>query len=257
MNRIHLHFSPPLLLFLKRKDKKPILSYDLNRTSTIKDIIESFGVPHTEIGHILSDDREIDFSHRPNGSKLIQIRHVDAPFNVLKPTLLRKQPLKKIRFIVDVNVGRLSQLLRLIGLDTEYIPEASDETIAEISHQENRIVLTKDRGLLKRKKITYGRFVRAIHPEQQLKEIVCFFGLKGPFNTFSRCLRCNSDILNVEKEAILDRLEPKTKRYYSDFRICRSCNQIYWQGSHYEKLIAMLKNISEEFISGISAYSAN
>ncbi|MBU0991184.1 MAG: Mut7-C ubiquitin/RNAse domain-containing protein [Proteobacteria bacterium] len=257
MNHVHLHFSSPLLSFLKRKHQKPILSYNLQRKATIKDIIESLGVPHTEIGHIFADNREIDFCYRPSESRSIHIRHVDAPFNVFKPSLLRKQPLKEFRFIVDVNVGKLSQLLRLIGLDTAYIPDASDEEIAEAAHQQQRIVLTKDMGLLKRKKIIFGRFVKAIHPEQQLKEIVDFFGLKGPFKTFSRCLLCNSYILNVEKEVIFHRLEPKTKRYYSDFRICSSCGQIYWQGSHYEKLIAMLENISEEFVKGVSCCPAN
>jgi uncharacterized protein with PIN domain len=142
---------------------------------------------------------------------------------------------------VDVNVGRLAALLRLTGFDTAYDNDLDDRRIAELAQSENRVVLTKNRALLKRNLIIFGRLVRAVLPEDQLTETLQFFGLAGPYNLFSRCLRCNRKLQPVAKAVILHRLEPKTKQYFNTFKTCPDCGRIYWRGSHYDAMTAKLK----------------
>ena len=141
-----------------------------------------------------------------------------ASVDLFRPTLLRPQPIPRIAFIVDQNVGKLAPFLRLAGFDALYHHGISDAELAELSYRTKRILLSKDKGLLKRKVVLFGRLVREIMPERQLAEIITLFGLHGEVQPFSRCLRCNDGILEpVAKELILARLEPLTIKYMIDF----------------------------------------
>ena len=229
------------LLELLRPEKRGPIEYPLERRASIKDIVESLGVPHTEIGAILVGDRTFDFRFIPEPGQVVRVSEIEAPFEVIRPSLLRPEPLPSVRFVVDVNVGRLAALLRLTGFDAAYENGLNDKEIAELAHQDQRIVLTKDRALLKRSKIDYGRLVRATHPEEQLLETLRFFGLTGPFDFFSRCLLCNRKLQPIAKAAILHRLEPKTKKYFNTFKTCPACDRIYWRGSHCDAMETRLK----------------
>ena len=217
------------------------IEYPLERRASIKDVVESLGIPHTEVGEILTDGRAADFSCIPEAGQAIRISAITAPFDVTRPSLLRPDPLPAVRFVVDVNVGRLAALLRLTGFDAAYHNDLGDNRIADLAHRENRVVLSKDRTLLKRSKIQFGRLVRAIHPEQQLIETLRFFGLTGPYRLFSRCLLCNQPLQAVAKTEIIHRLEPKTKKYFDTFKHCPDCDRIYWRGSHCDAMTAKLK----------------
>ena len=217
------------------------IEYRLQRRASIKDIVESLGIPHTEIGAIRVDGRETDFGFITEPGQRIRVNEIKPPFDVTRPSKLRPAPLPAVRFIVDVNVGRLAALLRLTGFDTAYGNRLDDRHIAALAHDDNRVVLTKDRALLKRSKIVFGRLVRAVRPEDQLTETLQFFGLAGPYNLFSRCLRCNRKLTPVAKAAILHRLEPKTKKYFTSFKTCPDCNRIYWRGSHCDAMVAKLE----------------
>ena len=241
MTELTILFSPEFSVFSRKLGRERKISFALDRRASIKDIIESFGVPHTEVGRIEAAGRPVDFEFIPLDSGRISIFPISAPFNVTRPSLLRPRPLKRVKFIADVNVGKLAVLLRIVGLDTAYNPGFSDADIAEKAEAEDRIVLSKDTGLLKRRQITFGRHVRAIHPDDQLREVVDFFGIRGPFNLFSRCLRCNVELVRVDKKAIDHRLEPKTRKYFNRFKMCRVCDRIYWQGSHHEHMVERLR----------------
>ncbi len=217
------------------------IEYRLERRASIKDIVESLGIPHTEIGTIQVGNRTTDFAFLPGPGQRIRVSEITPPFDVTRPSLLRPAPLETIRFVVDVNVGRLAALLRLTGFDVAYGNSLDDSHIAKLAHCENRVVLTKNRALLKRSKIVFGRLVRAMQPENQLIETLQFFGLTGPHNLFSRCLLCNRELKPVAKADILHRLEPKTKKYFNTFKTCPDCNRIYWRGSHCDTMAAMLK----------------
>jgi len=236
MLQLKIIFPEEFNCFKRRNNKGLEIVYPLKSKTSIKNIIESLGVPHTEIGKIVAADKEVDFNYIPANSQNITVLPIIPPFDVTMPSVLRPKPLQKIRFIVDVNVGKLALLLRMLGLDAEYSPKFSDKDILSFCQKEKRIVLSKDIGLLECKQIIFGRHVRAIYPDDQLSEVLDLFGIKGPFKFFSRCLRCNNNLSLVNKKDILHRLEPKTKKYFNRFKICPQCNQIYWRGSHYEKM---------------------
>ncbi|MCP3952243.1 MAG: hypothetical protein GY697_08515 [Desulfobacterales bacterium] len=234
-------FSPGLQALLRTRVRKDSIEYPLERRASVKDVVESIGIPHTEVGAIRVAGRETDFGFIPEPRQKLKVNEVDPPFDVTRSTRLRPDPIPAVRFVVDVNVGRLAALLRLTGFDAAYENGLHDNQIAELAHHENRIVLSKDRALMKRSKIVFGRLVRAVQPEAQLIETLRFFGLTGPYNLFSRCLRCNRKLQPVAKAAILHRLEPKTKRYFNTFKTCPDCDRIYWRGSHCDAMAARLE----------------
>jgi uncharacterized protein with PIN domain len=210
------------------------------------------GVPHTELGRILADGRPVGFDHIPRNGCFIRPLPVEPPLDVTRPTVLRPRPFDRLHFIVDVNVGKLALLLRMLGLDTAYSPEWTDREISERAAGERRTVLTRDVELLKYSRIRYGRHVRAALPDAQLVEVVGFFGIQGPFQIFSRCLRCNTKLEAVAKDLILDRLEPKTRKYYHHFKRCPTCGRIYWRGSHQQRMVERLQNAGLEIDRGES-----
>ena len=240
---IHLFFDQSFSFLLKRPETE--VNYLLNRRASIKDIIEALGVPHTEVGKLSLDQEEIDFDYLPEGGENIRVLAHTPPVDVTRPTKLRPVPLPEVRFIVDGNIGKLAMLLRMMGMDTLFEPKLRDEEIAFLAHKEGRIVLTRDRGLLKRKNIIYGHLVQTLDPDSQLKEIIHFFGLK-PERLFSRCLRCNELLQPIAREKIIHLLEPKTKKYFFKFFHCPGCSKIYWQGSHWDRMKERLEKLGIE-----------
>lgn len=239
--RCTLVFHGALKEFLALDKSDGRIDYPLKRKASIKDIIESLGPPHTEVARIRSRQGEVDFAYCPSSGEVLWIEPPELPVNPFAPTRLSPEPLQVLRFLGDVNVGKTAILLRSLGYDTAYHWTWRDHEIAERAHEEKRIVLTKDIGLLKRNKVRFGRFLRSTTPEAQLREVLTVFGLGPPFALLSRCLRCNVRLSPVDKQAILHRLEPKTKRYFHSFSMCPECKRIYWAGSHQAKIIKRLE----------------
>lgn len=208
----------------------------MTRSASVKDIIESLGVPHTEVGRIWFNNREIDFAFIPDTSGKLHVHSIDAPFDVLTPSLLRPEPLDRHRFIADVNVLKLGRLLILLGFDVACSSSFSDKEIADLSQSESRIVLTRDTNLLKRKKIVFARRIRSNLPYDQVVEVMDFFGLWHRTAFFSRCTQCNQPLVKVAKTDIMHLLEPKTKKYFSVFFQCPKCQKVFWKGSHYDAM---------------------
>jgi len=241
MANITIQFSDRLAGLQRAGSSNGVVLHDARPHATVKDIIESMGVPHTEVGEIERAGEPVPFDYRPEEGDHLRVYPLRPPVDVTRPTLLRPEPLEAVRFIVDVNVGGLAPLLRMLGQDTAYDNRAGDGEIAARAEREGRIVLSRDTALLKRKKIAYGRLVLSVIPYDQLAEVVGFFRLPRPFSLFSRCLVCNRLLAGVEKDIIRHRLEPKTERYFHDFKICPGCDRIYWRGSHYEAMLARLQ----------------
>lgn len=231
-----LNFHGELIDFLPSSSPKGSIRYTLNRRASIKDILEALGPPHTEIGRIMLDGQPVDFNFIPHPGQILHIHPLQPPVNPCLPTFLRPQPLPEWRFIVDVNVGKLARLLRILGLDAAYHWSWRDGHIARRAETERRIVLSKDHGLLKRNQIQWGRLIRAQTPKDQLLEVLSFFDLQPPFALFSRCLACNIALQTVDKKEIEDQLKPKTRRYFHHFQVCPGCGRIYWRGSHHQHM---------------------
>ncbi|MCF8104974.1 MAG: Mut7-C ubiquitin/RNAse domain-containing protein [Desulfohalobiaceae bacterium] len=236
-----LYFKGGLNYFLANDKPSNRIRYPLKRRASVKDLIESLGPPHTEIGEIRANSCQVDFDFIVSGGDVLVVKPNVPPVDPCRSTILRPEPLAALRFVVDVNVGKMAMLMRSLGFDTAYHWTWRDKKIAALAHEESRIVLSKDIGLLKRKKVTWGLFVRAAEPDAQLREVLNFFGLHPPFDLFSRCLRCNSLLRKVDKQAIIHRLEPKTRKYFQEFSICPDCRRIYWAGSHQEKLLRRIE----------------
>jgi uncharacterized protein with PIN domain len=165
----------------------------------------------------------------------------------IRPLLrLRPEPLRRPAFVLDSQLGRLARYLRLLGFDSLYRNDYSDAGIARISSEQQRTLLTRDRMLLQRSSITRGYFVRATDPPKQVDEVLKRFDLYNNIKPLSRCIRCNGTLTDVDKVAVIDRLEPKTKRYYNEFRICRDCGQVYWEGSHFRKMLRLIDSFRKK-----------
>ena len=221
--------------FLPPARRKVEFEHCFDRRASIKDMIESFGVPHPEIELILVNGKSVDFDYIVADRDRISVYPVFERLDVSPLVRLRDRPLREPRFVVDANLGRLARYLRLLGFDCLYQNSYSDDNVARISQQQARIVLTRDRRLLQRKIISHGLFVRATQPRQQVREVMQRLDLYALSRPFSRCTRCNGSLEPVDKGAIAQQLQPKTRRYYDDFLMCSQCGQLYWQGSHHRR----------------------
>jgi uncharacterized protein with PIN domain/sulfur carrier protein ThiS len=235
MAHVQLRFYEELNDFLAPGLRKVAFSHEFERRTSVKDMIESFGVPHTEIDVILANGNPVDFSYIVQDGDRISVYPVFESLDVTPLMRLHPAPLRKPAFVLDTNLGRLARYLRLLGFDCLYENDYDDDTVATLASDEQRTVLTRDRALLQRRIITRGYFVREVRPRCQVKEVLSRFDLYRLVKPFSRCTRCNGQLQPVDKQSIEERLEPKTRKYYSTFRICTVCGQIYWQGSHHER----------------------
>jgi uncharacterized protein with PIN domain len=226
--------------FLPAERRKTLLTHTFTRRASVKDMIESFGIPHTEVELIIVNGRSVDFSHIVTDRDHISVYPMFESLDIRPLLRLRPAPLRRPTFVLDTQLGRLARYLRLLGFDTLYRNDYSDDGIALISSQQGRILLTRDRRLLHRSIVTRGYYVRATDPLRQIEEILQRFDLYNDIQPLTRCIRCNGLLTEVDKEVVIDRLQPKTRRYYNRFRICRDCDQVYWKGSHFNKMLGLI-----------------
>jgi uncharacterized protein len=213
---------------------------------TVKDVLEALGIPHTEVDLILVNGNAEDFAHRPTSGDRIAAYPMFVTLDVGSTARLRPVPLRDPRFVIDVNLGRLARLLRVLGFDVWWSSDADDQTLADLSLGQQRILLTRDRGLLKRRAITHGLFVRSDHPEEQTLEVIRRLDLRHRLAPFTRCVRCNGRLFAVSKEEVIDHLEPLTRLYYDDFSRCTECGRIYWRGSHRARLVSFVEGLRNQ-----------
>lgn len=210
---------------------------------SVKDVLEAMGIPHTEVDLILVNDAARGFDYRPVSGDRVAAYPVFEALDIGPTGRLRPVPLRDPRFVVDVNLGRLAWLLRLFGFDVWWSNDADDQTLAEISGAQRRILLTRDRGLLKRRAVTHGLFVRSDDPEEQAVAVIRRLDLERRLAPLSRCVRCNGMLAPVAKEDVIDELQPLTREHYDDFSRCTQCGRIYWAGSHHAKLVALVERL--------------
>jgi uncharacterized protein with PIN domain len=243
-DEVNIRFYAELNLLLPAEQRDIGFNYEIRKRRSVKDLIESIGVPHTEVDLIFVNDQSVDFTYQVEGGE--QIRIYPSCSNFDNPALIHNQPdtPEEPGFLADVHLGRLATYLRMLGFDTLYRNDYEDATLAHISAQQNRILLTCDRKLLMRKAVSHGYLVKSRKPRRQIHEVLKRFDLFEYRNKHARCLRCNGIIHSVTKQAVEARLMPLTKKYYDDFFRCDSCGKIYWEGSHHQKiqtLVAILR----------------
>ena len=203
--------------------------------ASVKDMIESMGVPHTEVDLILLNGEPADFSCAVQDGDRIGVYPAFKSLDT--STLLHlRPPLQDLRFVLDTHLGRLARYLRMLGFDAVYENDCDDKELSRISHSEERILLTRDCGLLKRSEVIHGYYVRATEPKSQVVELLRRFDLCSAVSPFRRCIQCNTLLKSVAKETVLEWLQTETRLYYDNFRICPACHRIYWEGSHYQRM---------------------
>lgn len=222
--------------FLPSSQRQRTNVYRFSGHPGIKDPIEVFGVPHPEVELILVNGQSVGFDYQLQNGDHVAVYPVFENLGISPLVKLREKPVNNPPFIMDVNLGKLAKHMRLLGFDSLYRNDYSDAEVANIGVNEQRIVLTRDRRLLYAKQIVHGYWVRTVTVKQQVDEVLRRFDLYNAIQPFARCLVCNGVLAAVAKAEILDRLEPKTRRYYEDFYQCTACQRIYWDGSHMEDM---------------------
>lgn len=229
-------FYGPLNDFLPKRQRQTPFDWPVSQQATIKDVIESLGVPHPEIGLLLANSRAVSFNYRiqPDDRCSVYPAFYDLDVSALAP--LPAPLLSPLRFVLDTHLGKLATYLRLLGFDTVYRNTFADEELAQLSARDKRVLLTRDRGLLMRSVVQFGYFVRNTQPSQQLLEIIHRYELKTQLMPFSRCLVCNGELQSVEKAQVVDRLPPHVRDHQQSFLQCTACGKVFWEGSHYDRM---------------------
>ncbi len=243
INEAVFRFYEELNDFLPADKRKKDIRYLFKGRPAVKDAVEAIGIPHPEIDLIIVNGNSVDFSYQLNDSDRVAVYPKFESMDISPIVKLRPSPLRTTLFILDIQLGKLAKMLRLLGFDTLFDPLFTSHEIVNISLKQNRIILTRDRALLKLKSVTHGYWVRSTIPDEQIKETIKRFDLLSLINPFTRCIVCNNKIVSVEKEKIEDILQKKTKQYYDSFWQCTGCKRIYWKGSHYQRMLGKIKEI--------------
>jgi uncharacterized protein len=243
MHKIYLRFYEELNDFIPEENKKKRFTHQYVDRTSIKDLIESFGIPHTEVDLILVNGNSVNFKYIFNDGDDVSVYPVFESLDISNVQHLRPKPLREPKFVCDVHLGRLTRYLRMMGLNVLYKNNFVDEEIIQISLKERRALLTRDKGILKRSGVTHGYLVRGTKVEEQVKEILHRFDLKKEIKKFPRCIDCNDLLKPVKKELIIDQLPVKVAKTQNEFYECPSCKKIYWKGTHYKRMLAFINSV--------------
>ncbi|MFF9207441.1 MULTISPECIES: Mut7-C RNAse domain-containing protein [unclassified Streptomyces] len=234
---IHVEFAPELHLFVPQARRGGAVPAAIDGVSTLGHVVESLGVPLTEVGGLAVDGREVPVSYIPAAGDRVRVGTVQRPQQV---------PGAPLRFLLDVHLGTLARRLRLLGVDTAYeSTDIGDPALAARSAAEQRVMLSRDRGLLRRRELWAGGFVYSTRPEEQLRDVLDRF--RPELRPWTRCTACNGLLRRATKEEVADQLEQGTHRTYDVFAQCRDCGRAYWKGAHHEQLEAIVERAVAEF----------
>ena len=232
MGTLTIRFYEELNDFLLPDKRKREFTVPLHNRRSIKDLIESLGVPHVEVDLILVDGHSVGFDHLVHDGERISVYPVFESLDITGVQHLRPRPLRRPRFVLDVHLGWLARRLRLLGFDCLYERDMGDDDLARLSSEQNRILLTRDRGLLKRNFVTRGYCVRSTDPAEQLRELLERLDLNRWIEPFGRCSLCNGTLHEVPTEDVAGDVPPKSFQHFDRFWRCSDCHQVYWRGSH-------------------------
>jgi uncharacterized protein len=238
--------------FLPAERRRQEFSVACAQAATTKHMIEALGVPHTEVELILVDGESVGFDRLLREGDCVAVYPKFEALDVTPLLRVREQPLRSTRFVADAHLGGLARLLRMAGFDTLYDNRCHDREIADIAGREGRIVLTRDRELLKLRSITHGCYVHALKPAEQLRELIGRLDLARRALPFSLCLVCNAPLRAIDKAAVCERLPPSVQASHERFTTCDICHRVFWEGSHWRRMRAVL----DESLRAVAAAQA-
>jgi uncharacterized protein with PIN domain len=243
MPSVTIRFYEELNDFLPARHRKVPVSVEFAQGCTAKAIIEDLGVPHTEVDLIIANGRSVGFEYRLNDADMVSVYPMFESWDIGGLSRVRAAPLRETRFALDVHLGKLAKLLRMFGFDAQYSNAITDEELARLARAEKRIILSRDRGLLKRRTVTHGYLVRSAAPRRQLAEVLRRFDLAGSLRMFSRCMECNLPLSRVDKASITALLPAVVALTYNDFSRCPGCGRVFWRGTHWERMTALAAEV--------------
>jgi len=241
MYRVTIRFYEELNDFLKPARRKQDIQTFFPERRSVKSLIESFGVPHVEVDLILVNGESVDFSYIVSDGDRISVYPVFEALDIGSATRLRPAPLRDSRFAVDIHLRKLGRRLRLLGFDVYCCAKSDDADLAYIAATEDRVLLSRDRQLMMRNKVTRGLYIHNTDPVKQVKETLERLDLYSQLRPFTRCTECNGALAAFDPDAndatAAAALIPQgTRMRHHEYHRCRDCGRIYWKGSHYEKL---------------------
>jgi len=218
-----VRFAPGLRMFLAPRHRDGRVRVACDGVSSLGHVVESLGVPLTEVGGLAVNGAAVTPGYRLAGGDVAEAGAVERP-----------QPLPAARFILDVHLGTLARRLRLVGLDTAYANDLDDDVLIDRANAERRVLLTQDRGLLRRHRLWLGAYVRGARPDDQMRDVLGRFG--PPLAPWTRCTACNGLLEPARKSDVEAQLRPGTRRTYQAFARCTACGRVYWRGAHGQRL---------------------
>jgi uncharacterized protein with PIN domain/sulfur carrier protein ThiS len=211
--------------------------------TTVADLLQEAGVPPGEVDLVLVNGVSVSLDAPVNDGSLVSVYPVFESFDISLEQRIRPIPLRVPRFVLDVHLGRLATLLRMVGFDALYRNDFRDDELLRIASAEKRALLSKDRPLLATPGLERGYHVRADKPVEQLAEVIDRFDLRRLIAPFSRCLLCNVLLKPVAPATVADQVPPRVREAKSVFSRCDGCGRIYWEGTHWERMRALIDRI--------------
>jgi uncharacterized protein with PIN domain len=227
MSLASFSFHGELGNFLARERRNARFAHECARAATLKQAIEAVGVPHTEIGQVFVNGAPATLARIVREGDAIEVFPHEpgaAPFQ------------SPLAFVADAHLGGLARMLRMLGFDTIYDNALHDGDIVKQAAAERRVVLTRDRELLKCREILRGCYVHALKPEAQLREVARRYAIAANMRAFTLCLHCNLPLAPADTRAVADRVPERIRAHYSQFMYCPGCERIYWEGSHWDRM---------------------
>ncbi len=219
--------APELAFFLRAGRRSEPVEVACDGVSSLGHMVESLGVPLTEVGSLEVNGEIVTPGYRPVGGDQARVRPVERP-----------QHLDEAAFILDVHLGTVARRLRLVGVDAAYGADADDDALIEQANATHRVLLTQDRGLLRRRSLWLGAYVRGEEPQAQFADVLDRFA--PPLAPWTRCVACNALLSPARKSDVEAQLEPGTRRTYEEFARCQGCGRVYWRGAHAAQLEAII-----------------
>jgi uncharacterized protein with PIN domain/molybdopterin converting factor small subunit len=227
--------------FLPRERRGKEIETACARMATTKHMIEALGVPHTEVELVLVNGESAGLEQLLEEGDRVAVYPPFTRFDVSDLAPAPSLPPGRLGFVADAHLGGLARLLRMAGFDTIYDNGLRDDQIEVLAVEEDRVVLTRDRELLKRRGIGYGCYVRALKAQAQLREVFERLGLAERARPFTRCLHDNAPLRSVAKADVLERLPPQVAAFQEEFSTCDLCGRVYWKGTHWQRMSEVLE----------------
>jgi uncharacterized protein len=235
-SRAYFRFYAELNDHLPREQQYQTIERTFHVSASVKDMIEGLGIPHAEVELILANGNSVDFAYAVRDGDRISVYPIFESFDVTPELHVRPKALREPKFVLDVHLGKLATYLRMLGFDTFYRSCYSDPELVLVSSEQRRILLTRDRALLKHSAITHGYWLRETDSRQQTAEIARRFDLTRRIQPFTRCMACNGTLRPALKDEVRHLLPPLTLELYDEYQRCSSCGRAYWKGSHYRRM---------------------